>query len=300
MVRNQEASDDSETYGAPPADRGRGGGSDADATTLAWATSEAVRRQASLQLVHAQELPSWFVRHHRLTAEAKEDANAHAEELFDRARAHVHAREAAVVTESHFGFGAAASVLSSAAREASLVVLGASRHEEQHHITLRPVASHVAAHAPCPVVVARDPGDGAGNVIVGVDGSRISEEAVGFAFEEAAYRGTGVAAVMAWEPVISAWPVFPDDVGAQRELAVDALAGSVTRWRDRYPGVSLEQRVVQGHPVRALLDVAPATPLLVVGSHGHGWFPGALLGSVSNALIRRSPVTLAVVRAPGH
>ncbi|WP_082127114.1 universal stress protein [Allosalinactinospora lopnorensis] len=297
----QEANDASQTCGPRwPVVVGVEG-SEADATTLAWAVGEAVRRGAPLHLVHAQEFPPWFARDRKLRESAKEEAGARAEELLERTRALVHAREAAVLTESHFGWGAAAAVLSNAAREASLVVVGASRREDEHHLTLRPVARQVAAHAPCSVIVAHDPGERTadGSVVVGVDGSRISEEAVGFAFEEAAYRGTGVVAVMAWEPEISAWPMLPDDVGSQRELAVAALAESVAGWRDRYPDVALEQRVVQGHPVRTLLEVAPEAALLVVGSRGHGWFPGTLLGSVSSALIRRSPVTLAIVRAPG-
>ncbi|MDS1272361.1 universal stress protein [Lipingzhangella sp. LS1_29] len=277
-------------------------GSETDETTVAWATNEAVRRQTSLQLVHAQALPSWFGRNHRLTDEAKEYADARVAELLEQARAYVNAREPAMVTESHHEFGAVASVLSNAAREASLVVVGASPTPEQKHTPLRSVAGHVAAHAPCPVVVAHDPGDGpgSGDIIVGVDGSRASEAAVAFACEETVYRGIGVAAVLAWEPTVSGWPVLPDAPEAQRDLAADALAGAVARWQDRYPTVPLEQRLVQGPPVRALLDLAPHASLLVVGSHGHGWFPGLLLGSVSNALIRHAPVTVAVVRGSGH
>jgi nucleotide-binding universal stress UspA family protein len=36
--------------------------------------------------------------------------------------------------------------------------------------------------------------------------------------------------------------------------------------------------------------------VLVVGSRGHGSISGALLGSVSHALVRRSPVPLTIVR----
>lgn len=269
-------------------------GSEADTATVEWAAGEAARRGTALRLVHAQDLPPWIARDPQLRARVTENAEARTAELFQWARDTVRARDADVVTESRLEWGAAAGVLLNAAREASLVVVGAS----EHHIALRPVASHVAAHAPCPVVVAREAAESApnGKVIVGVDGSPASEQAVGFAFEEAQYRGSGVVALLAWGYELAVWPMVPEEGGAQRDLAAAALAESVAGWRERYPDVLLEQRVVPSHPVRAFLDVAAEAAILVVGSHGHGWFPGLLLGSVSNALIRRSSVPLAVVR----
>ncbi|MBB4934915.1 nucleotide-binding universal stress UspA family protein [Lipingzhangella halophila] len=277
-------------------------GSDADTAAMEWAAGEAVRRRAALRLVHAQELPPWLARDPRLRERITESATERTEELFQRARGLAHARDPELVVGSQLEWGSAAGALLNAAHEAVLVVMGAATSEDQHHISLRPVASHVAAHAPCPVVVARDPAGSSagGSVIVGVDGSRVSEQAVEFAFEEADYRGTGVVALMAWGPEPAAWPMMPEGADPQHDLAAATLAESVAGMRERYPDVPLEQRVVPSHPVRGFLDAAPEAALLVVGSHGHGWFPGLLLGSVSNALIRRSPVPLAVVRAPGH
>lgn len=272
----------------------------ADQTALACAAGEAMRRGLPLQLVHAEDLPLWLARDHRLRQAVIDDATTRTEKLFDRARAQLRAYDSGLTIGTHLGWGPAAAVLLSAVREASLVVLGSSPRTDERYAGLRPVASHVAAHAPCPVMVAREPAEGVqaqDKVIAGVDGSRISAEAVGFAFEEAAYRRTNVVAMMAWMPEITAFPVIPGDPDTEHELAAATLAESVAGWRERYPDVDLEQRLVRDHPVRALLDAGQEAAMLVVGSHGRGWFPGMLLGSVSNALIRRSPVTLAIVRA---
>ncbi len=277
--------------------------SEADETALAWSASEATLRGLPLRLVYASELPLWLARDRGLQKHVMEDASARSDKLFDRATARIHDVDAELTVESHLRWGSAAAVLLNCAREAALVVVGSTPRTGRRRVVLHPVASHVAAHAPCPVIVARTPEDGReageGKVVVGVDGSRISEEAVRFAFEEAAYRRTSVIAVLAWEPETHPlWPVLSDAADSLREDAEVTLAESVAGWRERYPDVALEQRVVRSHPVQGLLDVAPEATLMVAGSHGRGWFPGMLLGSVSNALIRSAPVTLAVVRTP--
>lgn len=58
-------------------------------------------------------------------------------------------------------------------------------------------ASRLSSSAACPIVVVRGPHD-AGPVVVGVDGSPLSEEALAWAFEEAANRKVPLVALHAW------------------------------------------------------------------------------------------------------
>src|SRR5213080_2324051 len=68
-------------------------------------------------------------------------------------------------------------------------------------LVLGPVAVALAARGACPVVIVRgEPADTAGPVVVGVDGSPVSEAALGFAFEAAATREAGLVVVHAWSP----------------------------------------------------------------------------------------------------
>lgn len=58
-------------------------------------------------------------------------------------------------------------------------------------------ASCLSSSAACPIVVVRGPHD-AGPVVVGVDGSPLSEEVLAWAFEEAANRKVPLVALHAW------------------------------------------------------------------------------------------------------
>ena len=66
----------------------------------------------------------------------------------------------------------------------------------------------------------------------------------------------------------------------------------------REAGVDATSHVAHGDVVESIADAAKVfgADLLVVGSRGHGPLSGAVLGSVSHALVRRSPVPVTIVR----
>ena len=68
--------------------------------------------------------------------------------------------------------------------------------------------------------------------------------------------------------------------------------------RAREAGVEATAHDTQGDVVIAIADAATAlgADLVVVGSRGMGTLSGAVLGSVSHALVRRSPVPVTIVR----
>lgn len=91
-------------------------------------------------------------------------------------------------------------------------------------------------------------------------------------------------------------PMPEDGVAAEarRELrkAVEETAASLGA------RVPVEQTVVRDHAAQALLDEAQEADLLVVGSHGHGGFAGALLGSVGQHCVLHAQCPVVVVRPP--
>jgi Dienelactone hydrolase family/Universal stress protein family len=75
-------------------------------------------------------------------------------------------------------------------------------------------------------------------------------------------------------------------------VQAETLAG----WTEKYPDVDVVSRLVPRRPVLALVGESAGATLLVVGSYGHGWFAGMLLGSVSQAVLRHASVSVAVAR----
>ena len=95
----------------------------------------------------------------------------------------------------------AASALIAASRHADTVVVGARGVGALTEAFLGSTSMQVAAYASCPVVVVREPlriHGGPRRVVVGVDGSDLSNEATGYAFEQASGRGLGLTVLHAW------------------------------------------------------------------------------------------------------
>lgn len=122
-------------------------------------------------------------------------------------------------------------------------------------------------------------------IVVGVDGSDHSLEALRWAARIAPALDCDIDAVMAWiDPRQSAWSpgwgylsVDMDPEGdAQKalEAAVDEAFAYSRPHR-------LETMTVKGHAAKTLIDCSASAQMLVVGSRGHGGFAGLLLGSVS-------------------
>ncbi|MBZ9599215.1 universal stress protein [Streptomyces erythrochromogenes] len=140
-------------------------------------------------------------------------------------------------------------------------------------------------------------------IVVGVDGSRHSVEAVRWAVQQARLMGGRVHAVMAWD-----WNRNPFALGmaeaqfaeqeavTAEEAARRKLADTVTAAVGASPGVPVFRRVEQGSPAQVLVDASKEADLTVVGTRGYGGFKGALLGSVSQQVVQYSAGTVVLVR----
>ncbi|MEO3772487.1 universal stress protein [Micromonospora sp. B9E7] len=196
--------------------------------------------------------------------------------------------------------GAATPVLLGESRDAALLVLGSRGLGGFAELLIGSVAVQVSARAECPVLVVKGEARADGPVLVGVDGSALSTEALAFAFEEAALRGTDLVAVHAW---LTPTPTGPGDI-LPLVYDVDALAAdekrvlaeSLAGWSQRYPEVPVRQCVAYGAAARVLVQQSAGAQLTVVGAHGRGALAGALLGSVSHAVLHHSHSPLAIVR----
>jgi nucleotide-binding universal stress UspA family protein len=202
--------------------------------------------------------------------------------------------------------GGGAGVLVGCSRTAGLVVVGDRGLGGFTGLLVGSVAVQLAAHASCPVLVARGSEDPAAPVLLGVDGSPANDAAVGYAFDEAALRAVRLLALHAWIRPVSTEPgdLLPPvhdtgEVAAEEErLLAEALAG----WHDKYPDVEVERRLVHAAARKALIEATARAQLAVVGSRGRGGFTGLVLGSVSQAVLHHAgcPVVVVPHRHPGR
>jgi nucleotide-binding universal stress UspA family protein len=139
-------------------------------------------------------------------------------------------------------------------------------------------------------------------VIVGVDGSEGSIEALQFAVDEARLRGTELLVVNAWHipPGVygSGWAPTPLDLDEYRKLAQKALEASLVDAGITDAGVAVTPVLREGQPADVLCLEAGIDDLLVVGSRGLGGFRGLLLGSVSQQVVHHAPCPVVIVPSP--
>ncbi|MDQ2797377.1 MAG: universal stress protein [Actinomycetota bacterium] len=287
-------------------------GVDGSATSwpaVAWAAEEAATRRLPLRLVSA-----WESHYDLASLGLLPDAvRTHCQGILDAAREQVETAQPSVdVTEQSF-LGPAARVLVESSQEADTVVVGSRNYRPLHSALIGGTSLDVVAHATCPVVVVRstdgaaaaegDDGRPHGHVVVGVDGSDASTEAVGYAFARAAQRDVPLTVLHAWQSdyvagVISG--LAAEETTAQladEEMAV--ASESMAGWRDKFPDVQVSHRVVASNPIQALVDESKTASLLVVGSRGRGTITGALLGSIGHGVLHGSLCPVAVVKS-GH
>lgn len=133
-------------------------------------------------------------------------------------------------------------------------------------------------------------------IVVGVDGSVMSKQALRWAVEQARLTGAVVEAVTAWVyPTMLGWAMTDVDPQIDR-TAEKALARIVEEVAGPEPPVEIRQSALTGHAAEVLLERAIGADLLVVGSRGHGGFSGALLGSVSQHCVQHATCPVVVLR----
>ncbi|NIH97023.1 nucleotide-binding universal stress UspA family protein [Mycolicibacterium fluoranthenivorans] len=191
--------------------------------------------------------------------------------------------------------------------EADMVVVGCRGQGAVARALLGSVSSNLVHHAHCPVAVIHDEDpptttSSQAPVVVGIDGSPVSELATEIAFDEASRRGVGLVALHAWSDMgpldFGAFGRAPIEWANFKVSEEETLAERLAGWRERYPDVSVHPIVVSDRPTPRLLEQAETAQLVVVGSHGRGGFAGMLLGSVSGAIVNAAQIPVIVARMP--
>ncbi|CAB0827574.1 universal stress protein [Corynebacterium diphtheriae] len=282
-------------------------GSEASQNAVRWAANTANKRGVPLRLAASYTMPQFLYAEGMVPPqELFDELQSETMDMIEAARVVAHE----VAPDIKIGYviaeGSPIDMLLDMSSDVTMIVMGSRGLGGLSGMVMGSVSAAVVSHADCPVVVVRSDNhvtetNKYGPVVVGVDGSDVSQRATEFAFEEAQARGAKLVAIHTWM-----------DMQVQASLAGLAAAqqeweiiekGQTTLLKDRlqpllerFPDVEVEMVITRDRPVRALEDCAHNAQLLVVGSHGRGGFRGMLLGSTSRALLQSAPCPMVVVR----
>ena len=148
----------------------------------------------------------------------------------------------------------------------------------------------------------QDPGRAATTIVVGLDGSTDSHQAVGWAARTALALDAEVVAVHALgllDQLEPGGPLVPTQPHRD-EIAERARAS----WSQPLLDAGVHHTVVlhDGNPVDVVLDVAGevGADLIVLGSRGIGGSPALLLGSTSTQVAQRARCPVTIVPGPAR
>ncbi|ABM12782.1 MULTISPECIES: universal stress protein [Mycolicibacterium] len=139
-------------------------------------------------------------------------------------------------------------------------------------------------------------------IVVAVDGSDASRVAVDWAARDAAMRRIPLtlahvlpsAATQSWIQVPLPAAFFEDEKLEAERILADARA-LVTAATEGGEALTVDEVVLSGQPVAALVDLAKDAEMLVMGSRGLGKWERRLLGSVSSGVVHHAHCPVAVI-----
>ncbi|WP_406500754.1 universal stress protein [Streptomyces sp. NBC_00846] len=136
------------------------------------------------------------------------------------------------------------------------------------------------------------------NVVVGVDIGRPCDALLAFAFDEASRRGCTLHALHSWmlPPLAGYGSTYNPEGNAQIAQSMRTGLDDVLKpWRDRYPAVSLDARVVVGHASEQILETGSEADLVVVGRRIRRSSIGPHIGPITHAILHHSTAPVAVI-----
>jgi nucleotide-binding universal stress UspA family protein len=139
------------------------------------------------------------------------------------------------------------------------------------------------------------PAGGEHRIVVGVDGSEPSKQALRWGAHLAARFGARLEAVTSWDfPASYGFAAVPSDWDPARDMR-QALDETVQAVFGDQPPAGLRREVREGGAAMVLIEASRGATMLVVGSRGHGGFAGLLLGSVSGNVAEHAPCPVLII-----
>ncbi|MEV0221860.1 universal stress protein [Streptomyces sp. NPDC050704] len=282
-------------------------GSDDSLRALEWALDAARRREAPLRVVHVREYAAW-ARPEILAAVRPEP-----DQVLAQVCGRLEGRADLPVTEYAALDGAPTAVLSGLGSDAQLMVFGSRGRGGFASLLLGSNGLAAARDAECPVVVVPRPGRevhdselvGPGpRVVVGLHTDSPNEDALAFAFAEAARRDARVQVAAAYPWPVQAGDFVPAPVVDQDAIEAETRTladGFVAPHTERHPGTRVELYVLPGDAAGHLVAASEGAELVVVGRHRRRLLaPARMMGSVTQAVLLHAASPVAVVPPDGE
>lgn len=182
-------------------------------------------------------------------------------------------------------------------RGAAMLVVGGG-----HRQHLPAAYSRLITHSKCPVVVVHDDDQARTKrpILVGIEGSSVSEPAVSIAFDQASRHGVELIAVHGWtEPGALGLPSVnwaPIEWANFRVREKEVLAERLAGHRDQYPDVLIRPIVVCDNIVDELRKHAQFAQLVVVGGRFEHGLLLRSLGTVAQTLLNQTDAPVLIAR----
>lgn len=181
---------------------------------------------------------------------------------------------------------------------AGLIVVGGKHHTTLGRWMAGSTAHAVARTTPVPMLVATNDMVPHRRVLCAVDGSDAARPTIDQAVRWATLLDAALTVLHVIEPVPlfaeAPFAVTPDDQERQAEVMLARAA-----WP--YVPADAERLVRHGHPETVIAEEVRRreADLVVLGTHGRGWFDRILIGSVTERVLGALPAPLLVVPCTG-
>ena len=283
-------------------------GSEPSIVALRWAAYEARRRNADVLVVSCYSVPVYGSPEGAVytTSEDVDAIKEGASGLISRSAEIVAEIDAHLVVDGTTSMSPAAIAISESAGPHDEIVVGATGHAGFMEGLLGSVALSVIHRSHVPVIVVpakptNEVGPSMKKIVVGVDGSPGSLEALEWAYGEALVSGSDLTAVHGWiYPYVGSRTGVSEPRTQMQLDAMEELKASLESLGPRMTGGSIHvhARLVEQSPAEALLEESKDADLVVVGSRGRGALRSSLLGSVSRTVVQHATCPVAVIRQP--
>lgn len=273
-----------------------------------WAAQEASARKLPVLLAASYTVPQFLYAEGMLPSRTIiEELEAQAQRCIDDAATAIREVTDGVELMQQLHEGSPISMLLEFSKEADMVVVGSRGLGGVVGALLGSVSASLVGHAHCPVVVVRADMELTpqhNRIVVGADGSSVSELAVQAAYREARAHGAELVAVNAWldrsvSSTLAGVNLSALDWEQAKAGQIAMVQEQLEKCGEGDAGITPQIVIRREYPELALAETGKGARMIVVGSHGRGGFTGMLLGSTSRALLRLSPVPLMVVRKQG-